>query len=175
MNLTTIEDGIYDWADAQTTLPVMWADQDAPMPSGSYITLRINNSTRIGEDYVSIPSPTTNLVSVIGNRELVVEVQGYGAGVSQVIEDMRTSLSKITVQDFFRSKSLVCVDSTPVLNLAVVVDSQIEERRMFEITLRTTEEVTDDVGFITTVRGTGTVKDPSGNTAVIKTYAVVKP
>jgi len=175
MNITTIENALFDWADAQTTLDVVWVDENAPRPDDPYFSLRMMNSARIGQDFVDVPDGTTELATITGNRDIIIEVQSYGAGAWSAIEGMRTSLSKPSVQAALRANGLVYVDSTPITNLTLPIESRMEERRVFEATFRTAEQVTDDLGVIETVNVGATVKDTDGSTAYSGTITVPEP
>lgn len=89
MNLTAIEDAIFDWVVDATGLDeqnVIWEQQRGPRPVGTYVTLRLLTLAPNGQDWVEVedaPSPTPgNEVRYLqrGTRTLTISIQCYGGG-----------------------------------------------------------------------------------------------
>ncbi len=160
-----------------STWPIMWAEQNAPRPGDgvditkSHITLRLGAGARVGQDFVDTPN-VSGIANVIGNRDLTLSVQAFGPGARQELEDIRSSLSRPTIQDLLRAGDIVYRDAFPVQNVAALLESSYEERASLDVLFGTHEELTDDLGYIDTVNGSGDLKDATGAVVQSTTFSV---
>ena len=93
ISLSTIKSGLYTWASTTSGLATIWSDQNAPQPDKPYLTLRIQGISSIGHDSLQAPEDTGATGGVIGDREFVLFVQGFGDGVLSKLDALRTSLT----------------------------------------------------------------------------------
>lgn len=171
MILTTIQDALYDWMDAQTTWEIVHAEQNAPAPDTPYLTMRTTNIPKVGQDDRTSPNDS-GIANITGNRELTLEVQGYGAGAIQELINLASSLEKQSVRASLRANNIAFVRTEPIQNLTYLVETHMVERGILEVVFRVAEEQTDDVGIIKKVTGDYTYKDPAGETVLQDTYTV---
>ena len=164
MIVSALNHGIYTWLDGATTWPVVLMEQNAPRPNTSYVGWRLGNSKRIAEDYEGSPDAGGDS-TIVGNREMIAEVQAYGSGARQQLENCRDALSKETVRGTLADSSCCVVEATDVQNLSTVLNSSYEERALLEVRFRTWSEMVDQIGWIEHVRGDGTVVGPDSSAA----------
>lgn len=147
LNFTTLQDAFFDWIDGLTLSPavgsrIVWEDQKAPRPSKPYISLNIADFAQIGRDAMSVTGNASGQVTIVGNRELVLSVQCYGAGLS-LLEAVRSSLERPSIIEYFFAKKIAFVDPQPVIDVAQLVDDTIEERAAMDLRFRVVQDQLD--------------------------------
>lgn len=154
---STIKDTLYDWATAVlSTVPVVWAEQNATPPEEPYVTLRIATTTQEGQDAKLPPDDVTGAGEIVGNREFVLGVQAFKAGALVNVGKLRSSLEIPSLRDTLRAGNVIYVDTLGSINLTGIIPdtTRHEERESLDILMRTWSEVTDaDVGVIEKVQG----------------------
>jgi hypothetical protein len=164
MIVSALNHALYAWLDGATTWPVVLMEQNAPRPNTSYVGWRLGNSKRVAEDYAGAPDAGGDS-TVVGNREMIAEVQAYGSGARQQLENCRDALSMETVRDILRNSSCCVIEATDVQNLSTVLNNAYEERALLEVRVRTWSEMVDRVGWIEHVSGDATVVGPDSSVA----------
>lgn len=182
MSLAALELAIRNWVKGK--LPAdwkaVWANQNAPkLPLE--MTLRRGNPyiRKVGRDVHGKVSTSTGARPVLGTRELMLELRGYGLGARQIAEDLRTLLDDETTADALIALAITVVDTGPVRDMTELYDSQFKEVAGFELTLRThslreSADAESGVGYIQTVDLEVTTKDPAG-AASVRTLHVTSP
>ncbi len=158
----TIRDTLYAWADAVlSTVPVIWAEQNATPPDEPYVTLRIASTTQEGQDAKLPPDAVTGAGEIVGNREFTLGVQAFKAGALVNVDKLRSSLEHPTIRETLRAGNVIYVDTLGSTNLTGIIPdtTRYEERESLDVLMRTWSEDTDDVGVIEKVQGTA---DKSG-------------
>lgn len=171
IDYSKLKDALYDWASTQAgETPVIWANQNAPAPAGTFITLLINPVINIGQDYQTPPEEVFGMARIIGNREFTLSIQGFGSGSFQILSDIRFSLNKWTVQHALRLEGIAIIEKLGLNDISELFDTEIEERVSLDVRFRIAspfiEDLTtadDEVGVIETVEYEG---DLSGHIAI---------
>ncbi len=138
-----------DWVTARlgASIKPMWADQDAPAPGATYITLRVMTNTSVGEDYVGAPD-SEGVLEVIGNREYMLYLQAFGPGALDALDTLRNSLQLESVGDAFITAGIAFIDAQRVENLSQLIGQNMNERGALDVRFRANSSVTDTVGLI---------------------------
>lgn len=148
------------------TFKVIWLQQNAPRPVTPYITLHWAPGRKLGRDVQGAVDGTTLNAPLLGTREPEVDVQGFGPGSLQALEDLRTLLDTVAATEALFEGGIAVVDAGPLLNLMGLYDQQMKERGQFELKLRVHSYLaTGDagVGYIQAVEETVTDKLPDGS------------
>lgn len=165
---------LYDWADAQLGVPVIWADQNAAPPASAYVTMRVASSTRIGDDMVGPPDASTAIADITGNRDFTLFIQALGTGAKSNVEKLRTSLQKPTALDLLRSGGVVFVQEVGAVNVTAIVPgtTKYESRETLDVMMRVASAETDDLGKIEHAEVDVEILDPAGSTVVDETITI---
>ncbi len=171
---STIRTTLWTWASGVlSTVPVIWAEQNAAPPATPYVTLRIASTTQEGQDAQLPPDPVTGDAEIVGNREFTLEIQAFGGDVSattfgstlDIISQLRSSLEVQSIRQQLRDGNVIYVDVLGSTNLSGIIPdtTRYEDRHALDVLMRTWSEVTDaDAGVIEKVEGTA---DESGEYA----------
>ena len=153
---------LYTWAAAQITEPVIWADQDGPQPDGVYCTLKVTSTSREGMPDVFTPNAAGD--ALIRQGQLItLSVNVYGDDATGIMQSLRGSLERITVQRDLRTSGVayVRVLSGPQ-DLPTVTGTTWQQRAQMDVQFRAAVDIIDDIGVIETVAysgGNGTASD----------------
>ena len=192
MNETDLEDALYDWATNAlgTTIPVVWAHQNAPRPSlnannnqaTSYVMLHIMSDGRVGGmDYVGRVYENTETIDgvdtivqsipVTGNREFTLHCESYGSGSADFLRTLRSSLECPSIQQQLEDAGIVFVDQLFMGDISAVLETRYESRDQLDLLFRYAEATEDvNIGSIDTVNFTGKYK--FGNQEIDKNKTV---
>ncbi|MFC3227333.1 LIC_12616 family protein [Marinibaculum pumilum] len=140
---------------------VIRADQNAPRPATPFATVKVLADAPVGHAHIA-DVDDDGIVRIGQDSELTVSLQVFGGEAMDLAQALQRSLDRTTVQEDFRRAGLVYVDLlTPVSDTTAVTGSGFESRAQFDLRFRTATEITDDVGLIETVIGTGTINGVS--------------
>lgn len=153
---------LYNWASAQVTSPVIWANQDGSQPSGAYSTLHVIATTREGLPHIGAPNVDGEAVIYQGQL-FTLSINTYGGGALGDIQALRDSLEKITVQRDLRDSGFayVRVLSGPQ-DIPEITGTTWQQRSQMDVQFRAAITIIDDIGVISTVAtsgGNGTASD----------------
>lgn len=151
---------IYNWAEANTTALVIFADQNAPRPDELYVTLKITGISNIGHREYDEPDNITEERTVKYEDEITVSIQAYGSGALGVIQDLKESLKKESVIISLDDDNIAKRRDEPMTNLSTLIDNVIEERWGFDVTFGLANTITENVGIIETIEYTETFNSP---------------
>lgn len=141
INITALQLAFYTWADGVVTEAVIWENENGPRPSSDYVGLMIPNVERIGQDSRLPPDDTTGGVSIIGDRDCLLEITGIGASGYTNVLKLADSLELDAVLLTLRTAGIVIVDTGPALDTSVVLDSLTEQRGFLTITFRVADVI----------------------------------
>lgn len=141
---------LLQWANS-AGVPVIWANQNAPQPGGSYVTLQLLAFRDSGSSLRSGPDEN-GIATVRLDRTFTLSIMTIGEDALDILTHLRLSLEKETVLDVLRSEGLAFIQvlSAPQ-DLSETFGSRIIERYGMDIEFRYAHTVTDDVGIIETV------------------------
>jgi hypothetical protein len=147
--------GIWQWASAQTVRPVIWANQDGPQPTPPYVTIQAIATMREGQPCIGDVGDD-GIAMIRQGSVITVRVQTFGEGALGLVQTLRNSLERITVQRALRVASLSYVDvpSEPA-DLPMVTGTTWQGRAAMDVRFRTAVAIPDDIGVIEGVAFTG--------------------
>jgi hypothetical protein len=136
-----------------------------PRPSGQYATVRVFDPVKIGHDPYSM---TTNLlddtsvdINYSGLRQIMVGINVYRGDALGAMEKLKSSLDRVTIQDYFRAKDIGIINTSETRDLSEVVNGSYEERRQTDFFFFVTNNDTETVEAIETVKGTNMIDGSS--------------
>lgn len=182
---TAVENALHAWVVAATGLPadrVIWAQQAAPRPATPYVTLRVDNIRRIGQDWLrsyNNPTPTAGneiILASQGQREAVVTLQCFGGTATQSTSPLallHAAVAGANLQsrrDAFNTAGIGMAGFGPVQSIDGVLGSSVfEPRATVEARFFLAEEIQETTTFIefvelenlSTVQSTYVPDDPN--------------
>ena len=164
LNITAIQDKLYEWVFDETALAVIWLFPNAPRPDLPYISLNILNFVDVHQDFIPAPDPVTGEAEIAGNREFTLSIQCYGDNALQTMSNLKDSLEKPSIQVLLREENIAFVDSENVINVTTLLDSIFEERAALDVRFRVATGTVDEIGIIEQTNIETDIKDPVGNT-----------
>jgi len=152
----TIQTAVYAWASGQTNRPVIFRDQDGKQPTPPYVTIKAIATSREGQADLGDSVSEDGIITIRQGMLFTLSVQTYGDDTLGLINALRNSLNKPTVQNALRADGICYVQ---VLNeptdISEVTGTTWQQRATMDVQFRTDVEITDDVGLIETVQFTG--------------------
>lgn len=174
MTRKQIEDAVKAWLGAATGLPptnVVIADQNAPPPDGSYVSVRVGASISRGVDELhqteTVGAPAGEEVEfrLHSDRTVTVTVTAYSASTTDesgadvavdVLEKARNKLGLPTIRDALNTAGLGVVEQGQVQNLSAVAGADFEGVASLDVRFSFRQTNTERTGYIATVEVTNT-------------------
>lgn len=174
INFETLKNSLYSWAVANVPsgMPVVYYFPNAPRPTVDYVSLLLSTLEQIGWDFRPEPENDDGDVEQVGDRELVVQIQAYGGQVFNVLENLRTSLQKVTVLDSLRANGIVFVSWYPIQDITDLIDSRFEQRASMDVRFRLANVYDDVLGTIAQVELEEVVLNVDGSTVIDETVLI---
>lgn len=149
LNYNTIRTTFYNWASLNVPMgmPVIYYQPNAPRPLVPYVTLYLNVSNQVNQDYVSPGADAGGNVFMRGDRQLVLQVQAYGNDPETVLENLRSSLNKETVGNILHAGGVSYLSTLAMNDITDLVDSQFERRAMMDLNFSVGQFYSDNPGY----------------------------
>lgn len=162
MNFNALKTAIHKWAFATVAVETIFANQNGNVPPDPFCTLFIQPVGFIGHDDYSVDG--IGDVTYIGQREISVSVQYFGANAMQNAIDLAESLEETAAREGLYSDGLIFVDRVSGVNdLSEVLDTGFEERAGIDLMFRTCSERTQSGGLIDSAEITGDYEKQDGS------------
>jgi len=152
----SIKDAVSAWARSQTNREVIFRDQDGKQPSVPYVTIKVTSSSREGQADVMHEVSDEGVVTIKQGMLFTLSVQTYGDDILGIMNDLRSSLNKWSVQNALRQNGICYVQvlSEPS-DISAITGTTWQQRATMDVQFRTDVSITDDVGIIESVQFTG--------------------
>ncbi len=172
MTETTIEDALQAWAESVVTPAiVIIANQSEPKPDTPFLTLSINGIRTVAHDHESGPD-ASNQQTTSGPRVIVVEFQSYGVNALGLLDQLKTSLDKISTTELLEVSDLSILNSGSVNNITTSLETKFEKRGSLECRFAIGSSEVDVIDVIETVNITGTNKNPAGDDTMVSDISI---
>ncbi len=157
VNDTEIKTIVQKWAQdfSAENVTVVFANQNAPRPAYPYITVHKTVSAETEHSTIEPPNDE-GMADMVDDQTISISLQSFGDGAADIMENLRNSLKKVTTLQYFRDKEMPFIRILSGINdLTTVIGSRQEERAGMDLEFRAANVVTDDVGLIESVFGSG--------------------
>jgi len=153
INYETVKTNLYNWAITVVPMgmPVIFWEPNAPRPTVPYITLFLSTITSVNQDYSAPGADSLGDITMSGDRQFTLEIQGYGNDPLTVLENIRSSLQTQTVLDHLRLSGMVFYQSLIINDITDLVDSQYERRAQLDVLMGIPQVYTDNPGYFSTI------------------------
>lgn len=174
--MSSLQLALYTWVTSVTGKTTIWSFANAPQPTTAYITLNLLEITQTGWDYETPPDNDGD-AALFGNRELTLEVNYYGAGGIDTLEQLRTSIKQYNVEAALNAAGLFYIDRGLSTNLTFLQDNVYKERHLMEFRFRYSNQGVGaanlyEVGIIERVAIEGEFDKGDGNVVITQTYDI---
>ncbi len=138
IDLSAIENGVYAWCTDQiggTTF--IFEDQNAPIPDGSFATIKVVSVAKIAHDSMVYEYQQDNdkfKESVEGVRSALVSVNFYRDSAFNKAAQLHASLQKTNVTDLLWNNGLSFVQVSDIRDMDEIISAEWEQRAQFDIT-----------------------------------------
>lgn len=140
---------------------VIMANENAPRPSLPYFTINLTSMTKIGQSNI-LETDDAGIQRIKYDEDVNVSIQCYGKQSKDLLQRLKDSLQKTSIIKYFDDNCVAVRDDSPISNTAILVDSTIEKRFLFELMVGFAREIEDNVGFVNSVTYDETYIRPDG-------------
>lgn len=141
---------------------VIWANENGPRPELPYLLLNFaTKSVKVGSRDELRNIPATDTYRLYGHRHAMLSVNAYGKDALQMAEDLKNKLQLASVLDALRAQSISVLDESDTRDLSVLVDTKIEKRAQFDLTLGYTVSIDETITPIEKVELENNLVDPT--------------
>jgi len=133
LNITTIENALYIWANGVTDLTVIFAHQNAPRPTGEYVLINIMQSTPNGwaEQELTLNGTLVDIdYSTV--EELFISINVYRGTALQTATKLKDSLARVTETEKLYAAGLGYSRAGTVNDIPEEINKQWEQRGQFD-------------------------------------------
>lgn len=159
--LTPIEDAIFAWVVAGSGLAasqVIWAESRGPIPTGTYISLRLLTTKQISSDWLVSREVAGQIVHhVRGTRHPTLEMTCFAGGhtgstrAQQVLQRVLTSIKLPTVAAILRAGDVGIGTRGQVRTVQGVRSAMFDPRAIVEVGLHLVTDISEPGSSIDTV------------------------
>jgi hypothetical protein len=148
-----LKDALYDWitaimADHERTDEVIWDEGKGVRPKAPFIELQFGTSERPGLPSYSRVDPENGEQHIYHDVEKTVTVHGFGEGSFDLLQTILDSIYVTQYKSFLKTKHLVVNKLTDVTEVGNVVDTEMEKRAKFDISVSFIRVTVDRPGWI---------------------------
>lgn len=170
------------WLSAATGLPdgkVIFENQSGMELTPPYATMKLSGARRVfpqdyrGQEYDGAQPQGSEIESfATGPRLLTLTVSVYtqqtsgNASAVALLSEARDALELESVVSLFDAAGVAISESSEVRDLSALLFTNFQGRAHLELSVSVSALVSERVGFIATVEGSGTVSDESTTTAL---------
>lgn len=156
MKYSEILPTFYNFISSATDLTVIYADQNAPRPSTSYITLKMTTLTEIGQIDNICPDEITGIRDNIYRNDINISLQGYGIISLDALQNIKEYFEKELTKQEIESYDISILRNGNIINISTLIDNEIEPRFSYEILLNSVFYFEENVGIIENIEFSGT-------------------
>lgn len=148
-----LKDALYDWiasvaADCGRTDAVVWDDGKGVRPAPPFIALQFVGGQRPGFPCYSRVNAETEEQEIYHDAVKTVTLHAFGEGAFDLLQMICDSIFMSKHKSFLKSKNLVVNKLSDVTELETEVDTEMENRAKFDISVSFIRVSVDAPGWI---------------------------
>jgi hypothetical protein len=183
INWTVVDDALHAWIVSElsiTAARVIWANQNLPQPAYPYVALLRSGTAEVGTLDETVTStdltqPAGEEIELLttGPREFTLKVTAHvdvGTGAynsdsqaTALLTLAQSSLGKRSVLDALSVAGIAIIERLPVLDTSVVVNGEWNSQAAFDVRMRVTSEMTEQIGYINKTRLSSTFENAAAS------------
>jgi hypothetical protein len=142
-----LREKIYNWVSSNTTLLVIWEEQNAPRPDEAYIGIKINIFSKVGQANALAPDGAGDRI-VKYDEDFTLSIKSYGEGTDDDLQQLKDSLQKDSVQQQLIVDGIAVRFDNEVRDISTLIDQTRETRFIYEVFMSFAHDFTENVGLI---------------------------
>jgi hypothetical protein len=165
INWEAVEAALFTWVQTASGLNannVIWSDQDFEPPDDDYVTLRLGDLVRVGQDGLTHifdagqPNGEEIEFRTKGVREFVVSVNAFtnqtggGTGARALLDKIQAALALPSKRDALNAAGVGVLDEGRVQNLSQLGAADFVGRATLEVRMMITQTASEKTGYIAT-------------------------
>ncbi|MFX0205151.1 MAG: LIC_12616 family protein [Candidatus Hodarchaeota archaeon] len=139
---------------------VIFANKNYTRPALPYISVNMTSISKVGQAYVPYDT-AAGVRNVTYHEDFTVSIQSYGAETDVYLQTLKDSLQLEETRQYVRSLGLAIRNDNDIRNISIQIDSEIEERYLYEVFMGVAQDTQEDVGYIEDVEITENYSPPS--------------
>jgi len=160
MTYSELETYLYTLISGNTSLLVIFSDENGVRPDVNYITLKITSYNKKGQKDYTIPDEITGIREVAIHEDFIISLISYGKGTQDNLQLLKIAFEKESIMESMRTNKIVIREDSDIKDISIVIDEVIEKRFLYEITMGFAHSFTEEVGIIETLNYTPTYNPP---------------
>jgi hypothetical protein len=134
LDITTIENALYDWVSEVTGVTTIFAHPNAPRPQESYVLINLFQVTpmMVAEHKNTLLGDYSTDVDYSTLEELSVSINTYYAGSFQLATKLKDSLSRVTIRETLFDAGVGYGRATSIQEIPEEINKRWEERAQFD-------------------------------------------
>lgn len=136
----------------------IWSKQGAPIPTGNFFVLTINNFKPYSWGYTDTSTDADGVQNISETSEFELEIDCYGNDAFSKLTDLQKSVLKPEILELFYAGDMAYVDVSPVQDTSTIYDNVWEIRANVSFRFRGQITTTTTPGYFDTVAVTVTAK-----------------
>lgn len=135
LNITDIEDALYEWVFGITNVKTIFAHPNAPRPKGQpYILIHIVQNVPVGiaESEYTLLGDNSIDIDHSNVEDIFVSINTYRGNAHQLATKLKDSLARVTVTDQLFSAGLGYSRASFVQDIPEEINKRWEERAQFD-------------------------------------------
>lgn len=134
-----------------TNNEIIWSRQGAPIPTGDFFVLTLNNMRPYSCGYTDTSTNANGVQNISETSEFTLEIDCYGTDAFSKLAALQTSVLKPETLELFYAGDMAYVDSSAVEDTSTVYDNVWEIRASVSFRFRGQITTTTTPGYFDTV------------------------
>lgn len=150
MTYTELENNVFNVLNGISTAHFIPLNDNSPRPDLPYITVQLNNFIELGSPDYTLSDSSGNITQKT-TENFTLSLIGYGVGANDILKEVKDNIKRQTVQRILYINCLTFVDVLLFTPIPLLIDSTIEKRYSLDLSMRYTDSLEDNTGFINAV------------------------
>jgi len=138
---------IYNWIYNNTSLTIIWDNENGPRPNKAYISLRITTISKVGQSNYQPPDNNGDRL-IVYNEDFTLSIFSYGKSTDDNLQILKDSLQKELVIQYMRDNGIAIRNENDITDISTLIDSTREERFLYEVFFGMGHCIKENVGVI---------------------------
>lgn len=133
-----------------TGVLVIFADENAPRPSKTYLTIKVVEKHSVGQPHYTNTN-SAGVQQLSWDEDVSVSVQSFGSNAYDILDALSADFKRESILELLQSSDIVVRSIDTVRNLTELLDSVFEQRASVDLVFGIAQSINDTVGWIESV------------------------
>lgn len=161
LNIDQIGESIRIWIENATSLNCIYADGSGPRLTDPYLTIKIAESTPLGEGDVEATALPDYSLDLNHSKiyDMMVSINAFRGSASQEISKLVSSLDKISTLDYFNAAEIGIGRASAIREISEVINKKWEDRAQIDLFFHVRSLSTENIEGIKQIQITNELDD----------------